>query len=271
MSDLNARLIAKASATAGEAPQAADLETAELAVNTADAKLFTKHSDGTVVELGGPAITGAKLEDLSDVGTPADDYILIYDTATTSWVPEPIAPVATTNDYNDLSNTPAFAAVATSGFVNDLVDTDLSLAAEGDRLTYDSLLLTWVPSPEPVDGSGHDLPQVFGLAAHASFDASAGGSFDFATDTIASGNVSGITRTATGKFTITFTNAFASNAYTAVCTAGDEDYSGSGASPRCVNVVSRSAGSMDIVVERSDDAVQDDEGYIAVMVIGLLA
>jgi hypothetical protein len=123
----------------------------------------------------------------------------------------------------------------------------------------------------PVDANSHTLPQVFGLAAHASFDASAGGSFDFATDTIASGNVSGITRTDTGKFTISFTNAFASNAYTAVCTAGDEDYSGSGASPRCVNVVSRSAGSMDIVVERADDAVQDDEGYIAVMVIGLLA
>ena len=159
---------------------------------------------------------GAKLEDLSDVGTPADDQFLVYDAASSNWVPEP------------------------------------------------------VPTT-PVDANSHTLPQLFGIGAHVSFDASAGGSFDFATDTIASGNVSNITRTATGKFTIEFDNDFASNAYTAVCTAGDQDYSGSGASPRCVNVVSRSAGSMDIVVERSDDAVQDDEGYIAVMVIGLLA
>ena len=72
-----------------------------------------------------PGFAGAKLEDLSDVGTPADDYILIYDTATTSWVPEPIAPVATTNNYNDLSNTPALAAVATSGDYTDLINTPI--------------------------------------------------------------------------------------------------------------------------------------------------
>ena len=53
MADLNARIIAKASGTASEVPQAADLEVAELAVNTADAKLFTKHIDGSVVEIAG--------------------------------------------------------------------------------------------------------------------------------------------------------------------------------------------------------------------------
>ena len=78
-------------------------------------------------------------------------------------------------------------------------------------------------------------------------------------------------RTEEGKFTINFDRDFAGAAYTAVCTAGDQDYSGTGASPRAVNVVSRSAGSMDIVVERTDDAVQDDCGYIAVMVIGVLS
>ncbi len=92
-----------------------------------------------------------------------------------------------------------------------------------------------------------------------------------ATDRIAEGNLTSVVRTAVGKFTITFDRDFAGAAYTAVCTAGDQDYSGTGASPRCVNVVSRSAGSMDIVVERSDDAAQDDCGYIAVMVIGTLS
>ena len=53
MSDLNAKIIAKASGTAGEVPQASDLDVAELAVNTADGKLFTKHTDDSVVEISG--------------------------------------------------------------------------------------------------------------------------------------------------------------------------------------------------------------------------
>jgi len=121
------------------------------------------------------------------------------------------------------------------------------------------------------DGSGNLGFTTFGIGAHASFDASAGAGFSWSSDEIASGNVSGVTRTETGKFTISFTNSFASTAYTVVCTAGDQDYSGTGASPRAVNVVSRFANSVDIVVERTDDAAQDDCGYIAIMVIGALA
>ena len=102
---------------------------------------------------------------------------------------------------------------------------------------------------------------------HVSFDASAGNDFDFTTAKIASHNVSSVERTAKGKFTITFTNAFASDKYTAVATAGDQDHGGTGASPRCVNVVARTANTLDIVVERSDDAAQDDDGYISVMIV----
>ena len=53
MAELNARIIAKASGTASEEPLAADLEVAELAVNTADGKLFTKHTDGSIVTISG--------------------------------------------------------------------------------------------------------------------------------------------------------------------------------------------------------------------------
>ena len=53
MAELNARIIAKASGTSGETPQSLDLQPAELAVNTADGKLFTKHTDGTIKEIGG--------------------------------------------------------------------------------------------------------------------------------------------------------------------------------------------------------------------------
>ena len=59
MAELNARIIAKASATAAEEPLAGDLEVAELAVNTADGKLFTKHTDGSVVTISGGGGGGA--------------------------------------------------------------------------------------------------------------------------------------------------------------------------------------------------------------------
>lgn len=47
----------KRSTTSGSVPNPASLEVGELAVNTADAKLWTKHSNGTLVDLnpsGGP-------------------------------------------------------------------------------------------------------------------------------------------------------------------------------------------------------------------------
>ena len=46
-----ARLITKNSQTPGAVPSSAALNTGELAVNTADAKLYTEHSDGSVREI----------------------------------------------------------------------------------------------------------------------------------------------------------------------------------------------------------------------------
>ena len=43
----------KRSSTGSDTPSASDLAVGELAVNTADAKLFTKHTDGSIVELTG--------------------------------------------------------------------------------------------------------------------------------------------------------------------------------------------------------------------------
>ena len=53
MAELNSRIKPKKSSVAGEVPQAADLEVAELAVNTADGKLFVKHTDDTIKEISG--------------------------------------------------------------------------------------------------------------------------------------------------------------------------------------------------------------------------
>lgn len=47
------RVITKKSAVPGKVPLSTDLEIGELAVNVADAKLFTKNASNTVIELGG--------------------------------------------------------------------------------------------------------------------------------------------------------------------------------------------------------------------------
>ena len=57
----------KRNSSSGNAPSASDLTTGELAVNTADAKLFVKHSDGSVKD-----ITVA--ESLTTARTKAEDY-----------------------------------------------------------------------------------------------------------------------------------------------------------------------------------------------------
>ena len=121
------------------------------------------------------------------------------------------------------------------------------------------------------DGSGALAFSTYGVCAHASFDASSGASFSWPTNGISSGNVSSITRTGVGAFTIEFARDFASSAYTVVCTAGDTDNGGAQASPTAVTVVSRSAGSMDIVVEATDDGANIDNGYINIMAIGVLS
>lgn len=46
------RVITKKSTVPGKVPVTADLEIGELAVNTADKKLYTKHSNNAVVQIG---------------------------------------------------------------------------------------------------------------------------------------------------------------------------------------------------------------------------
>lgn len=55
MADFIAAIKPRKSSVAGEAPAPNDLEVAEIAVNTADGKLFTRHTDGTIKTIVGAA------------------------------------------------------------------------------------------------------------------------------------------------------------------------------------------------------------------------
>ena len=100
MTELISRIIPKASATAGETPSAVDLAVAELAVNTADGALFTKHTDGSVVAIssgggGGGAVdsvngqTGVVVLDIDDLisSPPSDGNLLQFDAVNGEWEP----------------------------------------------------------------------------------------------------------------------------------------------------------------------------------------
>ena len=104
---------------------------------------------------------------------------------------------------------------------------------------------------------------------HASWDGSTAGSFNFSTDGVASYGISGVTRLDVGKYQVDFTTDFADANYTVTTGCGTTDYSGAGASPRTVSILSRTASSVTVLCERTDDAVNEDNEYISVMVVGL--
>ena len=61
----------KRSSTASDTPSASDLSVGELAVNTADAKLFTKHTDNSIKEIAGSSSGGSVAADDITAGDAA--------------------------------------------------------------------------------------------------------------------------------------------------------------------------------------------------------
>jgi hypothetical protein len=107
------------------------------------------------------------------------------------------------------------------------------------------------------------------IGAHATWDASAGGSFDWSTDNISSRNVSNVERVSTGRYKVHFANTLPDTGYSAVCTTGSTDYSGNNASPRNLSVMNRTTDYIEVLCERSDDAVNEDNFYNSVLIVNL--
>lgn len=153
-----------------------------------------------------------------------------------------------------------------SGVAKDSVDLGAFTGATiSDNVTVKAALQALETALESINAAG---PTV---SAHGSFDGSGGAAFAWATDEIASHGISNVVRTGTGAYTVTFTDAFDSANYTVVGNAGAADNSGVSASPRAFTTIARTTTTMDIVVERTDDSVNTDEGYVSFMVIGTKA
>ena len=117
-----------------------------------------------------------------------------------------------------------------------------------------------------------DIPGVSGglgfKIAHASWRGSS--SFNWATDRIASSGISDITRVSKGIYSISFSSDFASSNYTVTTTVGSENYGGVGARPRTLSVLleTQTPGTVDVICERTDDAVNVDNAYMSIFIIG---
>ena len=73
-----ATLITKKSTVPGVVPQPTDLEVGELAVNTADGKLFTKHLDDSIKDLSGSgSMTGQPIFISNSAPSASGKYLWI--------------------------------------------------------------------------------------------------------------------------------------------------------------------------------------------------
>ena len=116
-----ARLITKNSQTPGAVPSSAALNTGELAVNTADAKLYTEHSDGSVKEItpttvADNGITTAKIAD-SNVTTAkiADSAVTNAKIANSSVTVAKISATGTPSSTNFLRGDGSWGTVSAGG------------------------------------------------------------------------------------------------------------------------------------------------------------
>jgi hypothetical protein len=102
---------------------------------------------------------------------------------------------------------------------------------------------------------------------HASWDASAGAAFDFSTDGVASAGIKTVQRVAEGTYRVIWSTPQSSTNYTITTGVGAENYTGTGASPRQLTVISRAVDSLQVHCERTDDAVDEDNAYMSIIMV----
>ena len=159
MAELNSRIKPKKSSVSGEVPQAADLEVAELAVNTADGKLFVKHTDNTIKEISGSGGGGGGAVD-SVNGQTGDVSLGIQDMDDAGYT-GPGTPVVFA-DGSTTDTHPSIGAVRLQGFEGydqpgdqayfaiNLAQPGFEQVAVGDEITVDPD--NWIPlTPQVIE------------------------------------------------------------------------------------------------------------------------
>ena len=164
-------------------------------------------------------------------------------------------------------------AVASDSETNDEIVTTYTTRALSDSEkgeVYTSLTVSREDLWQKLRNGGYIDTVLNGLGIrqpiHASWDATAGGSYNWSTDKIASLNVDSVSRLDTGKFRVHFANAMEDSNYSVVCAVGSTDYGGFGASSRDLSVLGRTPNYVDVICERSDDAVNEDNAFNSVAV-----
>lgn len=125
---MSSKILLKRNSTSGKIPSATDLSIGELAVNTADQRLYFKHTDDTVNFI--QSVYTSSVNDLADVdtttNTPSEGYALMWDSVASKWVPRDVSPPLTITAL-DSSNLPDQTTneVVDVRFTNDFSVTDL--------------------------------------------------------------------------------------------------------------------------------------------------
>lgn len=122
------KILLKRNTTSGKIPAAADLSLGELAINTADQRLYFRHSDNTVNFI--QSIYTSSVNDLADVDTitsaPSEGYALMWDSVAAKWVPRDVSPPLTVTalDANGLPDQ-VLDEIVNIRFTHDFLITDL--------------------------------------------------------------------------------------------------------------------------------------------------
>ncbi len=158
------KIIIKKSSVASKVPVAGDLEVAELAVNLADAKLYTKNASGTVIQLGGGSGGG----DVSGPASSTDNAIARFDSTTGKIIQNSTTTIDDNGNFANVNavsfdTTPATLPTATGSMYWDSgnqapsvilnANTELQLGQENVALVYNGTGST-IPKGSVVAVSG---------------------------------------------------------------------------------------------------------------------
>ena len=208
-----------------------------------------------------PAADSASFNDSDFIGLVVTDDYKPTVSGTTVTIPNPLIYKIVTTDSEE-----AQQIVRNQSLV--ALDSDEKVAYR-QSLTFDKrILFQQLVTDGYYDSVENSLAT--GEPISASWDASSGAAFDWSTDKLASRGIRTVTREAEGTYRVYFSNPMPDSNWTAVTGVGADDYSGAGGSPRQLTVLRTgdnvSPNYVTVHCERTDDAVNEDNAYMSVMV-----